>query len=92
MSDDYKGLAEALGGLIQKTLEQLTTANTAAAPKPQDESSRQLFFPNGIELIHVVFKVAGNTELSVTLAGEKARNPVTPPDIVTATPVEPPKN
>ena len=70
----YKNVAQEATTLIQKTLDKLASAGGALVSKEGDGGVR-LFFPEGIELIYVHFKVGTTVDLTVAIAGEKAKYP-----------------
>jgi hypothetical protein len=48
------------------TISELTSSSRTAT------GDQRLFFPNGIELIHLSFKITTQVDISLTVAGEKA--------------------
>lgn len=66
---DAQQAARAAEELFIKALTKLSelTANARSATGDQ-----RLFFPNGIELIHLSFKITTQVDISLTVAGEKA--------------------
>jgi hypothetical protein len=60
--------------LIARCLEKVTHANNAAARRDGDPPGR-LFFPAGIELIYVTFKIGKAADVTFALAGPNAKYP-----------------
>ena len=64
--NDSERAAQAAVGLFVESINRLLAAGATA------QSTPRLFFPNGIELIRLTFKIASEVDISLTFAGEKA--------------------
>ena len=61
--------------LVKDTLASLAQAQTGHGEEARDTTEPRLFFPNGIELVY--FKLGFGNEINITIAiaGEKAKYP-----------------
>jgi hypothetical protein len=67
--------AEEAAKLIKETLASLTQAHTNAKSESDDPKPPRLFLTNGIELIHFKLNFGKDVEITVAIAGEKAKYP-----------------
>ena len=72
--ETYENLATEAGNLLEKTILKLAEANLKASQE-QIERTTPLFFPKGIELIYLTFKVGEKNELTLAIAGPDAKYP-----------------
>jgi hypothetical protein len=79
MSDlTFKDIVEEADGSLEKALKNLVSAKIAAAAQSAGEPGKGLFFPDGIQLIYLSFNVKNIGEVTLAIAGEKAKYPNQP--------------
>lgn len=71
-----QGVADEAAMLVEKTLDSLAKAQVAAAALAQRPAP--LFFPNGIELLYFKLTFGKEIDLTIAIAGEKAKYPGAP--------------
>jgi hypothetical protein len=72
--ETYQSVAAEAGDLLEKTLIKLAEA-TLKVSQEQPERTVPLFFPKGIELVYLSFKVGDKIELALAIAGPDAKYP-----------------
>lgn len=70
-----QGAADEAAKLIKDTLASLIQAHASTKSEGDDPKPPRLFFPNGIELIHFKLNFGKDMDITVAIAGEKARYP-----------------
>ncbi|SEA65855.1 hypothetical protein [Nitrosospira multiformis] len=73
--ETYESVANEAGKLFEKSLTRLVEANLQILQKEDVQREVPLFFPKGIELIYMSFKLGDKTELTFAIAGPNAKFP-----------------
>jgi hypothetical protein len=60
--------------IIEKTFQALTTAKAAVAPVAGEPGPR-ILFPNGVELLYFKLAIGKDIDVTIAIAGEKAKYP-----------------
>ena len=63
--------------LISGTLASLSSAQGGKGAEPTDPTKPRLFFPNGIELLYFKLTFGKDIDITIAIAGEKAKYPGT---------------
>jgi hypothetical protein len=70
-----QGAADEAAKLVKETLASLTQAHSSINADTEDPKPPRLFFPFGIELIHFKLSFGNNINITIAIAGDKAKYP-----------------
>lgn len=82
LDPDITATAEQARNLFDSAIDKIARASEQARKSTGDPATPRLFFPNGIEVIYLKFKVGDKIDIALTIAGKDA--PIKVPALVSS--------
>jgi hypothetical protein len=82
LDPDIIATAEQVRKLFDAAIDKIVSGSEEALKSTEDPAKPRLFFPNGIELIYLKFKVGDKIDIALTIAGKDA--PMKVPAVVSS--------
>ncbi len=82
LDPDITATAEQVRNLFDAAIDKIVRASVQGSKSADDPAKPRLFFPNGIEVIYLKFKVGDKIDIALTIAGKDA--PIKTPALVSS--------